>query len=280
MEELSEEQRQAILNQRQAFLAKMGVPNVGRMMTESSVVNSSNGSMAAKLAAIKNGSARAELSKYIHADGKNAPGSHEFQGLPEPKMKKNPNAKKETVDPRYKQELASFNTPSQGGNSEFAAIEMMMGGGDSPARMTSHNPNPQQLYQQNPMEMDLSLDPSTGEMAGMKYMPQFNPHAVLQQKKAMMQQNHASQMNMQQEEFVLANNAAMSNSGLNMQTMQFMMETIAKGIAEKTIRSVLNEYTQQEKNKNYFEFYKGRKDIIKTSDGKLFRLTQVEVKNK
>ena len=66
----------------------------------------------------------------------------------------------------------------------------------------------------------------------------------------------------------------------NMGQLQKMMETIAKGIAEKTIKSVLNEYSEQQKGRVFFEYYNKEKNIIKTPDGKFFKLTQVELKKK
>jgi hypothetical protein len=65
-----------------------------------------------------------------------------------------------------------------------------------------------------------------------------------------------------------------------MQAIQIMMETIAKGIAEKTIRNVLNEYSEQQKSKVFFEYYNKEQGVIKTSDGKLYKLTPVTIKKK
>jgi hypothetical protein len=69
-------------------------------------------------------------------------------------------------------------------------------------------------------------------------------------------------------------------SGLNLKGIQIMMETIAKGIAEKTIRSVLNEYSEQQKGKLFFEYYNKEQSIVKASDGKLYKLTPVTIKKK
>jgi len=68
--------------------------------------------------------------------------------------------------------------------------------------------------------------------------------------------------------------------GVNMANLQMMMETIAKGVAEKTIRNVLNEFSNQQKGKLQFEYYNKEKGIVKGSDGKLYRLQPVEIRKK
>lgn len=276
---LNEDQKRTILQKRQEMFQKMGVKNAGKMMNESIVAtNSANSSMAAKLAAIRNGSAKAELNKYINATGKNAPsGSQEFQPLPEPTKRKNPNQTKEEVAPEFKQELQDFSRPSAVNNQELSAIDAMFGG-DGPARMPMGN----QSMQHHPVNQEISLD---------SVMPHFNPQAALQQK--MRNQSTAKpQANspylkfasdapvMPQGEFDEFSEMPTQQPAFNMGQLQVMMETIAKGIAEKTIRSVLNEYSEQQKGKVFFEYYNREKGIIKASDGKYYKLTQVELKKK
>lgn len=273
MEQLSEDQRQQLLKKRQEMLKKMGVSNGGQMMKESVVATpGANSSMAQKLAAIKNGSAKAELNKYINATskGNGGNGTAGFQALPEPKMRKN----NEEVKPEYKQKLDSFETPrANHDTSELSAIESLFSG-DSPRMSMGHN----QSISQNPVNMELSLDAAV--------MPSFNPQAALQQKakKAQAQPNQSSYLKFAsdappvQKEFVEVGDQAQPQ--FNMNQLQMMMETIAKGIAEKTIKSVLSEYSEQQKNKTYFEYYNKEKGIIKTPDGKFYKLTQVELRKK
>jgi len=272
MENLSEEQRQQMLQKRQEMLKKMGVSKGGQMMSESVVAtNSANSSMAQKLAAIRNGSAKDELNKYINATGKSqgTPGSG-FQSIPEPKQRKN----NEEVKPEYKQKLDNFSTPGASHEmSELNAIESMFGG-DGP-RMSMGNQN--QPISQNPVNMELSLDSTV--------MPSFNPQAALQQKVRARAQNQPSQ---ESSYLNFASNTPPhqefeevgAQPQFNMNQLQMMMETIAKGIAEKTIKSVLSEYSEQQKSKNYFEYYNKEKGIIKTPDGKYYKLTQVELRKK
>lgn len=270
MEQSEEMQRQDLLKKRQDMLKRLGVKNAGTM-------NESVSSTAAKLAAIRNGSAKAELNKFMSATGKSAPG--EFQGIPEPTKRKNPNQTKEEIKPEYKQKLESFSVPSSNSDShELNAIESMFGGGYDSSRMPVNGGS--QMMAQNPMNQELNMDSMV--------MPSFNPQAALQQKVRNQAQNQPKNNQylkyasdappVTNEQFVEVgqNNQPMFNTA----QLQIMMETIAKGIAEKTIRNVLNEYSEQQKGKVFFEYYNKEKGIIKTPDGKYYRLTQVGLKKK
>lgn len=280
LDNLNEVQRQEILRKRQELLKKMGVNNAGKTMSESVVsTNSANRAMAEKLAAIRGGSAKAELNKFITATSKGGggvTGMAGFNAIPESKIKKNPNQKKEEVNPEYRQELQNFS--SSQGSSELSAIDNMFGG-DGPSRMPSTGE-----MSHAPVNTELSIDSMV--------MPAFNPQLAIQQKMRTQQNNTQAQAQSPylkfagesapiptNEQFVDINPIANQNM-TNMAAMQMMMETIAKGIAEKTIRSVLNEYSQQQKGKLQFEFYNKEKTIIKTSEGKYYRITQVELKKK
>lgn len=266
---LSESQKQEIIRKRQDMLKKMGVPNAGKVVMES-VVNTGGGAsnVAARIAAIRNGSAKQELDKYIAATAKGGTDtsvgpnkSTGFQALPEPKIKKGPN---QEVKPEYKQKLEDFDGPVASTNSELSSIEALFGGGGS-TRTTGSNEN---QFQQNPVNMELDITSAR--------MPAFNPHAALQKKL-----RETQSQNTGQEEFVPINNGNLTaQPQFNVQQLQTMMETIAKGIAEKTIKNVLSEYSEQQKNKNYFEYFNKEKGVIKMADGKLYRLTQVQLKAK
>lgn len=269
-ENITDAQRQEIIRKRQEMLAKMGVPNGGKTVMES-VVNTGNASssMAARIAAIRNGSAREELNKYISATGKSggADGGPSasgggFQALPEPKMKRGPS---QDVKPEYKQKLEDFGGPTASVNSELSSIEALFGG-DGGSRSSGGG----NQFQQNLVNTNFDIDSAR--------MPTFNPHAALQKK---LREKEGQGGNNFQEEFVPVNPGnAVGQPQFNVQQLQVMMETIAKGIAEKTIKNVLNEYSEQQKNKNYFEYYNKEKTVIKMSDGKLYRLQQVQLKQK
>ena len=277
MEEFDDNQQDAIKRKRQELLNKMGVKNAGRMMNESIVAtNGANSGMAAKLAAIRSGNAKQELSKYINATGKNAPSAPgEFQGIPEVKKRKNPGQPTQEVDPKYKQSVADFGAAPVANGGELSAIESMFGGGES----RSVAPMGGNSSQAPARQADLSLDNIS--------LPTFNPNDAIRRAKEKSRAPEAQEASpymkfasnvpqIQNEEFVETG----AQPNINLAMMQNMMETIAKGVAEKTIKSVLSEYSQQQKNKVYFEYYNKEKGIIKTADGKFYKLTQVELKKK
>lgn len=263
-EGLNENQKQDLVRKRQEMLRNMGVKNAGQMNESVVATNSASAGMAAKIAAIRGGSAKAELNKFISATGKNAQSAAgEFQGIPEPSKRKNPNQAKEQVKPEYSQKVETFESER---NSELDSIEAMMSGGESYSRGNS------KMMAHNPLNQELSLD---------SVMPSFNPHAAIQKRAREAQVQEESQYlkyagESAQPEFVEVGAQSMANMG----QLQKMMETIAKGIAEKTIKNVLNEYSEQQKGKVFFEYYNKEKNIIKTQDGKYFKLTQVELKKK
>lgn len=281
MENFNEEQMSEQMRRRQEMFRKMGAPNAGKVISETAVNGGGQAnSMAAKLKAIQSGAAKADFSKYVNASTKGgssaAPGMGGFQGIPEPKMRKGP---KEEVNPEYKQNLAEFSAPMSSGNSELDAIDAMFGGGSSRAMSTqSHGNN-------NDFHINMDIDSAV--------MPSFNPQAALQNKarqaSQMMSQNQdntylkfASNNPQPQNQYQPQQTQQVQDFGgqLNMQAMQIMMETIAKGIAEKTIRNVLNEYTNQQKSKAQFEYYNREKGIVQTPDGKLYKLQPVEIRKK
>lgn len=275
---------------RQEMFKSMGVANAGRVLNETAVTGGGvNSEMAAKIAAIKSGAARGAVSNVIKSleGGSNVgstggAASRDFKPLPDSSKNK---FSKEQVNPEYSQKIENFDLPS-GRSSELSAIESMFGS-DGPSRGSRQNMGNQQ-FSQNPLNTELHLDDIV--------MPSFNPHAAIQQK-AMRQQQQQQQPNnnvqspylkyanenpIQQEYFedIAPQGQQQQGMNFNMNALQMMMETIAKGIAEKTIRSVLNEYTEQQKGKVFIEKFDKERSIMKTSDGKYYRVTQVEPKKK
>jgi hypothetical protein len=274
MENYNEEQMREQMRRRQDMFKKMGAPNAGKVLSETAVTSGGN-SMAAKMQAIKSGAAKSDFSKYINAKGTNAGAGPEvgagFNAIPEPKQRKGP---KEEVNPEYKQSIEEFSAPRSSGNSELDAINAMFGDMGGSSSRPSQN-----MGNQNDFQINMDIDSAV--------MPSFNPQAALQQKARQTNQMMNNQQDspylkfagnaphQQQEQYMQE-----SNMPMNMQNLQFMMETIAKGIAEKTIRSVLNEYTTQQKGKPQLEYYNKEKGIVQTPDGKLYRLQPVEVRKK
>lgn len=273
---------------RQEMFKNMGVANAGKVLQETTVAGGGvNSEMAAKIAAIKSGAARGAVSNVIKAieGGTNGGGpggvSRDFKPLQDNSKNK---FAKEQVNPEYSQKVENFDLPG-GRSSELSAIESMFGS-DGPSRGSSRQNMGHQQFSQNPLNTELHLDDIV--------MPSFNPHAAIQQK-AMKQQQQQQQNNMAQSPYLkfasdnpiqqdffedVAPQGQQQGMNFNMNALQMMMETIAKGIAEKTIRTVLNEYTEQQKSKVFIEKFDKERNIIKTSDGKYYRVTQVEPKKK
>jgi hypothetical protein len=272
MENLSEEQREQIIRKRQEMLKKMGAPKAGQMIKESVVAGAANSSIAAKLAAIKSGGAKADFNKYINATSKPGVGGSDasgFQGLPEPKIKKGPKSHEE-IKPEYKQKLEDFGGPGVANNHELSSIDALFGGDGGSSRGHASN------VSNHPINNEMSMD-----YGG---MPTFNPNAFKQKMQSKAAQTNevgnspylqfAGEPPVQNEQFETV------QPQFNMNQLQMMMEKIARGVAEKTIKNVLSEYSEQQKSKLQFEWYNKEKSVIKMADGKLYQLTPVQIKKK
>ncbi len=290
------EQINAIRQQRQQRFQQMGVSNAGQMMNESTVSNGgkTNLNILQKIQQIKSGAARQELSKFVNATAKpgTLPGIAGFEEIPVSKPKgqnRNPNMQQKAVDPSFKVELDSFKSnASHVDNSELSMIDAMFaGGGGGGGRMSPQQlgfDNGQPFMQQRGQNTQLDLDSTLNQM------PSFNPANALNRAKAKAANGH----NPEYLKFAQSNPAGnpedymdpslthqFNNMGIT-PAMKIMMETIAKTMAEQTIRKVLSEFTEQkqQQNKNTFEVYNKDQNIIKTSDGKLYKITPVQVKKK
>lgn len=290
MEHITPDQVAALKEKRRQMFAQMGVNNAGQMMTESTVATGAkNLSVLQKIQQIKSGAAKSELNKYVNATSKggNMPGVAGFDPIPEPSKNKprsqNPNMPQQSVDPKHKVELDSFSSPSNIDNSELSMIDAMFGGGGGGMRPRM-NPQAnsfdsgQPFMQHRPQDMQLDLSNTLNQM------PSFNPHHAIERAK-----NKAGSQYLQfaqgtpvgnPQDYTMQDPSVsnqMANMGFTPQ-MKMMMETIAKTMAEQTMRRVLSEFTEQQKNKQYFEIYNKEKSIIKTADGKLYKITPVQVK--
>lgn len=292
---LTVEQINAIREQRRQRFQQMGVSGAGQMMNESVVANGkTNLNILQKIQQIKSGAAKQELSKYVNATAKPGalPGAAGFDAIPVPKPKgpnRNPNMPQQSVDPSFKVELDNFQSnASHVDNSELSMIDAMFaGGGSGGGRMSPQQlgfDSGQNFMQQRGKTTQLDLDSTLNQM------PTFNPATAINRAKAKAANGHNpaylqfAQTNPvgNPEDYMDPSVAQQYNSMGITPAMKIMMETIAKTMAEQTIRQVLSEFTQQQKqqNKNSFEVYNKDQNIIKTSDGKLYKLTPVQVKKK
>jgi hypothetical protein len=284
----------ALREQRRQMFEKMGVKNAGQMVTETAVnTGAKNLNVLQKIQQIKSGAAKSELNKYVSASSKSSgsstPGLAGFDPLPEVKVnRQNPNAPTQQVNSEYKVPLDNFSSPNKGvDNSELSMIDAMFSGEGSRMSMNPYGANSfdsgQPLIPQRSQNTQLDLGSTLNSM------PSFNPEHAVQRAKAKSQGNSFLQFAQEspagnpsdyavdyapQDSHIAQQN---QNMGIT-PAMKMMMESIAKTMAEQTIKRVLTEFTETQKNKVFYEVYNKEKSIIKTSDGKLYKLTPVQVK--
>ena len=287
MENLNQAQQNRI-----KMFEKMGVKHAGQMVSETAVAGGAqNMSMLQKIQQIKSGAAKSELNKYVKATGKgansSAPGAVGFDPIPVNKPRKNPNMPQQSVDSNYKVDLANFggSGPSTHiDNSELSMIDAMFAGTGSPSMGSNYDSfeSGQAFIPQNSYNTQVDLSSTLNNM------PSFNPqHAIQRAMNKSSQNNQQTQQNSNSFlQFAQNSEPAMHEAYLNQNNqslgitpaMKLMMESIAKTMAEQTIKRVLTEFTDNQKSKTYFEVYNKEKSVIKTADGKLYKLTPVQVK--
>jgi hypothetical protein len=281
----------ALKEQRRQMFEKMGVRSAGQVMTETAVASGAKNLTALqKIQQIKSGAAKSELSKYVTAasksSGSSTPGLAGFDPIPEIKPRKHPNAPTQQVNPEYKVGLDSFSAPNRGSvdNSELSMIDAMFSGEGSRVSMNPYGnafDSGQPIMPQNSRDMQLDLGST------LNAMPSFNPEHAVQRAQSKAQNNSflkfAQQNSVGQPSDYIVQDPSMNQQMQNMgitPAMKIMMESIAKTMAEQTIKKVLTEFTETQKSKNFFEVYNKEQSIIKTSDGKLYKLTPVQLKRK
>jgi len=237
---------------------KMGIPMPITQMTEGAVapVTAANADKHARLAALKSGANKQGMQSLVQSKS----AQQSFQGVPETTQKRRPNPNNanpsNTVSPGKSVVPVGINAPV---NSELAAIDAMFGGGGgAPVSSSPVGGNVQ-----------LSVD-SIG--------PTFNPSEALARKNAAaINQPVVQEAGTDYLQYASQEAQTPTQENFNFQNMQKMMQEIAK----KTISEVLSEYTEKQKNKLAYENYTKTKDgaqVIKTNDGKLFKLTPVTIK--
>ena len=280
----------ALRNQRMQMFEKMGIKNAGQMVTETTVAGGAkNLNILQKIQQIKSGAAKSELSKYVSASSKSSgsstPGLAGFDPIPEVKAnRKNPSAPGQQVNSEYKVPIDNFSAPNKGvDNSELSMIDSMFSGEGSRVSMNPYGGNAfdsgQPLMPQNSQNTQIDLGST------LNAMPSFNPEHAVQRAQAKAQGNSFLQF-AQQNPVGNPSDYANQESYVEQQTqsmgitpaMKMMMESIAKTMAEQTIKKVLTDFTETQKNKTFYEVYNKEKSIIKTADGKLYKLTPVQIK--
>jgi hypothetical protein len=234
---------------------------------------------AQRLKQIKSGAKKSEMSHYVNAASKN---TTTFQAIPVPKPKGNNQA----VRPENRVELETFQPQ---GSSEAKSIEAMFDDGPSYSAPVNNNVGFQQM-QQNPMNGSLDIN------SVMNSAPTFNPALALEKAKQKKHNNQFlkfAQNNPEAQSALQMINAAenpevyaqmtqhqqqqqIQPQGFNSELLE-VIKVISKAMAEETLNKVLSEYTQQQKGKLTYEYYNKEKTIIKTSEGRFYKLTALEI---
>lgn len=280
----------ALREQRRQMFEKMGIKNAGQMVAETTVASGAkNLNVLQKIQQIKSGAAKSEINKYVSAasksNGSSTPGLAGFDPIPEVKPnRQNPNAPTQQVNSEYKVPLDNFSAPNRGvDNSELSMIDAMFSGEGSRVSMNPYGGNAfdsgQPLIPQRSQNTQLDLGNT------LNAMPSFNPEHAVQRAQAKAQSNSFLQFAQQnpagnpsdygvQDPYVAQQAQSMGITP----AMKMMMESIAKTMAEQTIKKVLTDFTETQKSKMFYEVYNKEKSIIKTADGKLYKLTPVQIK--
>jgi len=250
-------------------MREAGIPMpVSQMpMNEGSVstvpVTAQNADKHARLQALKSGANRQQMQSLAKAKST----QNSFEGIPEPTQKRRPsNAPGEQVNPDKKVPVQNFQAQAPVSN-EFAAMEAMFGGGPSPSAINMNMSAPPV----NTTQPDLTVNQDG-------YGPDFNPAAMLAQKRAQMRNNSEYMQYAVNPEQPIQQQGAPNQQNFDFKYMQQMMQEIAKN----TISEVLNSYTEKNKDKITYENVAKSKDgaqIVKAQDGQYYKLVPVKIKN-
>ena len=269
------------LEEKRARAAKMGIPMPVTQMNEGGgvamiPVTSGNQDKHARLAALKSGANRQKIQNLVKS--KSMQGEGGFQGIPEAKMRKNPNNPgNQLSDPSKAVKPQDNFGPTAPVSNEFSALESMYGGGND--RGAYGAPQQPMLAQQSNANMSNSQPELSvpNQVAG----PTFDPVSMLNQKRAQgaqQQQPQAEGYDYMQhavnpQSHQQANQQDGQQQQFNFEYLQQMMQEVAK----QTISEVLNEYTEKSKKNLTYENVKtkGEAKVIKTNDGKYYKLTPV-----
>lgn len=240
---------------------KMGIPaSVGQVQTQQ--VATPNKFKA--LDDLKRGAKRGEFRQFIKAERSSQQDG--FQ-IPETKKQRNPNEAKS-------KNAVAPSGPVMKSSSEANNLESIMF--DDNVRMSSS-----------------SAQGEISEISG----PTFDPQSVLAKKELEATKNSEGYTQYSQASQVPKVQAPQSESAdmqkimdmmqvmmeqktvsSDMTQMKTMMETIAKRVAENTMRSVINEFVDKTKKQNLYEVYDKKQNVVKIK-GQLYKLSPVKVKS-
>lgn len=254
--------------ERMKRMREAGIPMPVTQMNEGSggiPVTSSNAGRHEKLMALKRGANRDSVKELVGAKST----QNSFNAIPENRNRRqNPN---NTVTPGKSIQLAKFETQK---SSEFDSMESMYGGNDKSYSQPATN-----MYSNNTGNMDNYQPDLTIPNEGVG--PIFDPLAMLAKKRASATtQEVPAQHQSEYTKYAVTEQNLQQNSQQQSFDFQYLKEMM-KEIATNTISEVLNNYTEKNKTKSMYENYTKTKEgnqVVKTQDGKLFKLVPVQIK--
>lgn len=257
------------LEERKQRMREAGIPMPINQLREglSTVpVTVQNADKHSRLQALKSGANKLQIQNLVKATSQK---QQEFQGIPEFKQKRRPQGHSNQETPVQTVPVESNFGPVSPVSSELSAIEAMMGGEASP--------NIQAIPQGNVVntsQPELSIDQDG-------YGPTFDPAAILAKKRQQVQGNQYMQFVQKEtiDNALLSQNINESEQqNFDFNNMKKMMEQIAKN----TISEVLNSYTEKNKDKFTYESINVKtsdgNQVIKTQDGRYYKLVPVKLK--
>lgn len=285
MEELSEQERSRILEERRAKFARLGIPNAGQINQTSVVMNESTGqmSMHQKLQAIKSGKLRNEFSQYLNADSKKAPGS--FQEIPTTRKKVSRPGQPtgpQVSSEEYKVPLNTFEAKEPAG--ELGMIAAMFGEGSGGG---SYGPDLTSYASSAPGgELDVN--------SIMNRVPDFDHREALRRarEKASGGYTQFAQRGapVTREDLVYNEHGDLVEaprayapqapaSQLDIRAIQEVVQSMSQVIAESAIKAAMEITEKKNKNKGSFEWYDKDRNII-IFEGKVFVIKEVAITSK
>jgi len=244
---------------------KMGLPAAAGAISQAPVTAPNKFKA---LADLKRGAKKGEFRQFIKAEKKVAASQEGFQ-IPEAKTRRNPNESKSknAIAPTAK-------IPVKQSAEAKSLEEMMFGSGGGGVNVSSTSSSNEQIV----------------DIVG----PTFDPQSVLQKKQAKSVSEYsqfsqtAKNSQIEQPKAPISNEMSQimemmevimkQKNTSNMPELKTMMETIAKRVAENTMKTVINEFVEKTKKQNLYEVYSKSKNIVKIK-GKLYKLTPVKLKD-
>lgn len=251
------------LEERKRKMREAGIPMpISQPLAEGTTsaipITAQNADKHARLQALKSGVNRNQVQSLVKATS----AQQSFEGIPETKQRKPQQNRPQQQGGGNKVAVQNF----VGGakvSSDFSAMDALYAGGLDSSSYSAPT------YSQAAPQLNNTTQPElTVQQDG--YGPVFSPENILAKKRQLAAANQQAQQ--------IPQVANTNQQNFNFEYMQHMMEQIAK----KTISEVLNSYTEKNKDKLTYENVNVKTNdgtqVIKTQDGKYYKLVPVNIK--